>query len=166
MWNKIDNKKRYLLFTSNYFTITKLPRLFPLPRLKNLSSACSDSPGLHSSSPLWIVEQWTKQSCLPMLSFYLFLNYKEYWHVKKDPFCLFAGDLLRTSRAHLRIILFSAWKSLQKWPFRVTPGWLLCAISQARVEEPSPPYFVLSVLRRSKGQVSLQEYREQGTVLH
>lgn len=165
MSNKTDNKKRCFLFSSNYFAITKLPRFFPLPRLKNLSSSCSDNPGLRSSSPLWSVKQWTKESYLPMLSFYLLLNYKEYWHVKNEQFCLSAGNLLSTSRGYLRIFLFSAWKPLQKWPFRVSPGWLLCVISQARVEESCLPYFVLSILRRLKGHVSLQEYRKQGRVL-
>lgn len=35
MSNKIDNKKKYFLFSSSYFTITKLPRLFLLAQVEN-----------------------------------------------------------------------------------------------------------------------------------
>lgn len=96
-----------------------------------------------------------EQSYLPMLSFFLLLNYKDYWCVKKERFWLSAGSLLSTSRGYLRGFCSQPGSHFTKWPFRVSSGWLLCVISQARLEESSLPYFVLSILRRLKGHVSL-----------
>lgn len=118
------HQKEIFLFSSNYFTVTKLPRFFPLPRLKNLSSACSDTAGLLSSSPLWSVSEQTmgrlspktaeeEQSYLPMFLFYLLLNYKEYWHVRKEGFCWSAGNQYK-QRMSQRFFLFLAWKSLHQ----------------------------------------------------
>lgn len=157
--------KRNFLFSSNYFIITKLPRFFPLPLLRHPCQLYGVSNSEQSMGRWFPKTTEEEQSYLPMLSFYLLWITKNTGMSKKSGFACLRGICRIQAEDISGFFCSQPGSHFTKWPFGVSPGWLLRIISQARVEESFPPHFVLSILRRLKGHVSLQEYREQGRVL-
>lgn len=176
MSNKIDNKKKNFLFSSNYFTITKLPRFFLCPDWKiflllaqtllvgilpHLYGVSNSEQSMGRWSPKTAEEE---QSYLPMLLFYLLLNYKEYWHVRKEEFCLSAGNQYKQRISQGFSVL-----SLEVTSPNDRSGYHLggcCVLSpKQRWKNHLFLTFFLSILKRLKGHISLQEYREEGRIL-